>query len=150
MFSRNIADRSSRLFYPAFFREIWGDSHSQLQLELTSQKVGDGYFQLSGSVTSAASWVNFLVTCQKKQLAVEVAKEPTFRAVEFASVDFDRSEELVQSAADPKNPHLLLMGDGRWVKNDEKWTIWVGFHGFLMGDGSKMIHLSGMNIHRLP
>jgi hypothetical protein len=69
------------------------------------------------------------VTCQKKQLAVEVAKEPTFRAVEFASVDFDRSEELVQSAADPKNPRLFLMGMGdgsKMVKNDQfEWVFMV-------------------------
>lgn len=36
--------------------------------------------------------------CQKLlRYMHKVAKEPTFRAVEFASVDFDRSEELVQS-----------------------------------------------------
>ena len=63
---------------------------------------------------------------------MEVAKEPTFRAVEFASVDFDRSEELVQSLADPKNPQGFLDGGwemvkkmvGKWwkmVKNGGTW-----------------------------
>eukprot|EP00435_Cladocopium_sp_Y103_P033746 s435_g8.t1 len=58
--------------------------------------------------------------CQKLlRYMQKVAKEPTFRAVEFASVDFDRSEELVQSRNVDRLPTMEIY-KGQELK--QRWS----------------------------